>query len=510
MDILFILIAFVIGFLISWFVFSKTSKSDNVSKKDFDDLNSKFIVTQNDLSNAKEKITDLNNKIFQKEEDIKSKGIDILNLSNELSALTKDKEISTKLFNNLKQEFDSLKNDFKLLQETLLQREKELSEIKANKESLEKQKQEIENIRKQFNTEFENIASKILDEKSQKFTTLNKENLNAILQPLGDNIEKFKKKIDDVYITESKERFSLGQEVQKLVLLNQKVSEEANNLTNALKGNAKTQGVWGELQLENVLVNAGLVKGREFFVQEFLKDEDGNYLKNEDGTKMQPDVTIAYPDDRKVIIDSKVSLNAYVRYCETDKKEEQDKALDEHIKAIRNHIDGLSRKNYQDFAKSLDFVLMFVAVEPAYILALQKDTELWNYAYNKRIVLISPTNLITALKLIVDLWKRDYQNKNAMEIAKKGAALYDKLVNFVENFVSIGNGLDSVQKNYNEALGQLKDGKGNVIRQAESLKLLGLKTKKQLPSKLISESDDYDEEEIKPQLNESNEEPKDV
>lgn len=365
-----------------------------------------------------------------------------------------------------------------------------LAKNDALQDKLQTQKSEIESLQKQLTVEFENIANKILDEKTAKFTKVNHETLDTILKPLGENLENFKKKVEEVYNQESKERFSLGKELERLVQLNQKVSEEANNLTNALKGNSKIQGDWGQMILENILEKSGLVKDREYFIQEFLKDEDGKNWQNEDGSRMQPDVIIAYPDNRKVIIDSKVSLTAYTRYVSSDVAEDQKKSIDEHLRSLRKHIDDLSKKNYQDFAPSLDFVMMFVPNEPAYLLALQHDQELWHYAYNKRILLISPTNLIAALKLLVDLWKREYQNKNALEIAKRGSLLYDKLVGFVDKLTDIGANISKAQKSYDQALGQLKDGNGNLLSQAEKLKELGLKPKKSLPSSLLNDIKD--------------------
>jgi DNA recombination protein RmuC len=297
-----------------------------------------------------------------------------------------------------------------------------------------------------------------------------------------------KRKVEETYEKENKQRFSLEEKIKDLVVLNQKISEEANNLTKALKGQRKTQGDWGEMILENILQESGLTEGREYFRQEFIKDEAGNTIMNDDGKKMQPDFILQYPDKRKVIIDSKVSLSAYERYNSSEEDMEQKVALQNHIAAIYNHVDELNKRNYSQFVKGLDFVMMFVPIEPAYLLAIQKDADLWNYAYKKRVILISPTNLIAAIKLISEIWKKEEQNKNAVAIAERGAAMYDKFVGFVENLVDIGDHIGRSQKSYEDAMKQLKDGSGNLIGQAEKLRKLGVQGKKVLPGTIINDA----------------------
>jgi len=365
--------------------------------------------------------------------------------------------------------------------------------LSAVNESLEEklatQKAEIEAMGEKFNTEFTNIANKILETNTTKFATQNKEQLQTILEPLGKNISEFKTKVEEVYDKEAKERFSLGEKVKELSSLNLKISQDAINLTKALKGEAKTQGKWGEMILESILEKSGLRKNEEYFLEEYLKDEEGNFIKSEsENKKMRPDAIIKYPDNRNVIIDSKVSLNAFTRYQASDDVDEQKAELAAHITAIKFHIDDLSKRGYDDYNKALDFVLMFIPSEPAYIAALQGDADLWNYAYDKRILLMNPTNLITALKLIVDLWKREYQNQNAIEIASRGQKLYDKFVGFVDNLEGVGSYIDKAQNKYNEAYKQLKSGNDNLVLQADKLKNLGLKTKKKLNPSMVDEA----------------------
>lgn len=342
---------------------------------------------------------------------------------------------------------------------------------KSLKEKLDTQKEEIEELGKKFNTEFENIASKILKANTETFSETNKEKLKALLDPLGENLKEFKKKVEDVYDKESKERFSLGQEVKRLAEKSDKISQDAINLTNALKGEVTKQGRWGEMILESILEKSGLRKGEIYFMQAQLYAPDGTPLRSEvEGKKMRPDALIKYPDERNVIIDSKVSINAFTRYFEATTPEEQQQALGEHLQAVKNHIIGLSAKGYEDFDKALDFVMMFIPSEPAYIAAMQADPNLWNFAYDKRILLMNPTNLITALKLIEDLWKREYQNQNAIEIANRGEKLYKKFVGFVGNLEKVGENIGRAKTAYDAAYGQLSTGSDNLVRQATKLK----------------------------------------
>ncbi|MGB0837940.1 MAG: DNA recombination protein RmuC [Flavobacteriaceae bacterium] len=357
--------------------------------------------------------------------------------------------------------------------------------LKEADNKLDRQAKDIEELQKMFKLEFEKMANSILDQKTAKFTQTNKDNLKQILDPLNKDIEAFKSRVNEVYEKESKQRFSLEEKVKELQELNQSIGEEARNLTKALKGEVKTQGRWGEMILESILEKSGLRKGEEYEMEVQLTDEDGKALRSDsEDKKMRPDAVINYPDNRKVIIDSKVSLNAYSRSIEAQDLKEQQRHLNDHVQAIKNHIMALSRKGYDDYDKALDFVMMFIPSEAAYIAAIKQDPELWNYAYDKRILLMNPTNLITSLKLIVDLWNREYQNQNAIAIAERGGKLYDKFVGFVTNLDKVGDYISKAQKSYGDAYGQLSSGKDNLVRQASKLKELGVKTKKDLPKHL--------------------------
>ena len=361
------------------------------------------------------------------------------------------------------------------------------AQLQSAQEKLNTQKDEMQRLQEEFQKEFKLVANKLLEDNSRKFSDHSKESLANLLNPLGENLKEFKSKVEEVYIKEAKERFSLGERVKELAELNQLVSQEARNLTQALKSETKTQGRWGELILENILEKSGLERGREYFMEHELKDEDGKHLMSVDGKKMRPDAVIKYPDNRSVIIDSKVSLNAFVRSVEAQDSQTRTQELKSHINAIKQHINALSSKGYDTYDPALDFVMLFIPNEAAYIAAMKEEPDLWNFAYDRRILLLSPTNLITSLKLIVDLWKREYQNLNAKEIASQGSKLYDKFVGFVDNLEQVGKRLDQAQQSYDKAHRQLVSGAGNLVGQAEKLKSLGVTSKKDVPTHLVSE-----------------------
>lgn len=481
----------IIGAILIYFVL----KSSMVSRSSYDELNYLHIKTKADLENLNLKIQDLD-QIIKNEKDLNLQQSDLLNdLKNEFSKISAENTF-------LQTQFDEQKllNQKQNTQIELILNEKQHlyaknSELTAQNEglqkSLETQKEEIKKIQEEGKLQFENLANKILEEKTEKFTTVNQNNLKNILEPFQEKINDLKNKVNEAYEKENKERFSLAEKVKELALLNQQISEDAKKLTKALKGESKTQGNWGEMILESILEKSGLVKGREYFLEHELRDEDNKALFSEfSGKKMRPDAVVKYPDERNVIIDSKVSLTAFTELVdETDSDIYQIK-VNQHLSSIKTHISQLSQKAYDDYGKSLDFVMMFIPSEPAYIAAMQADQNLWNFAYEKRILLLNPSNLITSLKLIADLWKREYQNRNSMEIAERGAKLYDKFAGFVENLEKVGKNLDLAKNVYNDAYKQLYTGNDNLIVQTQKLKSLGIKNKKELPQSLIGNISD--------------------
>nr|WP_314865832.1 DNA recombination protein RmuC [uncultured Flavobacterium sp.] len=345
------------------------------------------------------------------------------------------------------------------------------------------QKQEVEQLQEKFTKEFENLANKILDEKSNKFTEQNKENMQNILTPLQDKIQLFEKKVEDTHKESIDYHAALRQQIVGLREMNLQMSKETINLTKALKGDSKMQGNWGELVLERVLEKSGLEKGREYEVQQAFTTADGN--------RVFPDVVINLPDGKKMIVDSKVSLTAYEKYINEEDEELKSNYLKEHVTSIKRHVEQLGNKNYQDLyqIESPDFVLLFIPIEPAFAMALNEDTSLYNKAFEKNIVIVTPATLLATLRTIDSMWTNQKQQENALEIARQAGALYDKFEGFVADLIKIGKKIDESKVEYAGAMNKLVEGKGNLISSVERLKKMGAKAKKALPDTIINRAD---------------------
>ena len=348
----------------------------------------------------------------------------------------------------------------------------------------EKYEKQNEALRQEMMLQFNVLASDVLRKNSESLKSANSEQIDALLRPLKENIESFTKTINDGYIKESSSRKLLEVQIERLVKLNETIGEEARNLTSALKGNSKVQGDWGEMILETLLENAGLERGINFETQ-LTRDGSGNVLKNDEGKLLRPDVLIKLPDNHSIIVDSKVSLTAFVDYCNADDEKIRIVAGKKHLQSVYSHIDELYAKMYQNNLKgAADYVMMFIPNESAYIAAVQLDINLWKYAYERGVIIVSPTHLFSVMSIVSQLWRQDKQNKNAMLIAERGGKLYDKLVLFMESFEKVGKSIDDAMTTYNKSFNQLRTGKGNVLRQAEDMKTLGAKASKSLPERL--------------------------
>lgn len=346
--------------------------------------------------------------------------------------------------------------------------------LKVQNEKIKEQKEEIEKLHEKLNKDFELLAGRILDEKSQKFTELNRSNLDLLLHPLKENIKAFENKVDKVYQTEAAERNILKGEISKLMELNKQISDEANNLTKALKADSKKQGNWGEVVLDRILEASGLIQNESYTKQSSFTGENGN--------RLQPDVVITLPDNKHLVIDSKVSLIAYNRLVNCETEIERIQYLNDHITSIRNHIKNLCSKNYCDLysINSPDFVLLFVPIESSFAIAVQHDIELFEFAWNKRVVIVTPSTLLATLKTISSVWKQEQQTRNAIDIATRAGALYDKFAAFLNDLKKIGDNLDKAKDAYSDAFNKLSSGNGNLIGRVEVLKKLGAKTSKQI------------------------------
>ena len=436
------IIALGIGIFIGKIIFSARFQTDKIS------LEEKLLASNNQLNDIKEQIQ-----------------IDKSNFEKQLSETNKEKE-------SIRTEKDSLAIQ-------LSKKEVDFDNLwERNKE----QKEEVEKLQEKFTKEFENLANKILEEKSNKFTEQNKENMKNILSPLQDKIQLFEKKVEDTHKESIDYHAALRQQILGLREMNEQMSKETVNLTKALKGDSKMQGNWGELVLERVLEKSGLEKDREYYVQQSHT--------NDEGMRVYPDVVINLPDGKKMIVDSKVSLTAYEKYINEEEDSIKNGYLKEHVNSIKRHVEQLGEKNYQDLyqIESPDFVLLFIPIEPAFAIALNEDVTLYNKAFEKNIVIVTPSTLLATLRTIDSMWANQKQQENAFEIARQAGALYDKFEGFVADLIRVGKKIEESKVEYQGAMNKLVEGKGNLIISVEKLKKMGAKAKKSLPDSILKRS----------------------
>ncbi len=398
-------------------------------------------------------------------------------LHNQLNQYKSLIDSETKLKEELRHEKENLSN-------LLARKEAEFENLKLRNSE---QKQEVENLQERFTKEFENLANKILEEKTTKFTEQNKENMKTILTPLQDKIHLFEKKVEDTHKESIVFHTTLHNQIRGLKEVHEQMSKETSNLTKALKGDSKMQGNWGELILEKVLEKSGLEKDREYFVQKSFDTAEGS--------KVFPDIVINLPDGKKMIVDSKVSLTAYERLVNEESDETKVLLLKEHTLSIKRHIEQLSEKNYQDLyeMESPDFVLMFIPIETAFAIAINEETNLYSKAFEKNIVIVTPSTLLATLRTIDSMWTNQKQQENALEIARQAGALYDKFEGFLADLIKIGKKIDESKVEYSDAMNKLVEGKGNLITSVEKLKKMGAKAKKSLPENILNRAENIDE-----------------
>jgi len=395
--------------------------------------------------------------------------------------------VSKELYQSEKNRIEKIETDNRIKQDQIGNLKADVSSRDANIENLNlKIKEEGERLlkqQKQLESQFENMANKILEQKSEKFAQQNQKNIDQILKPLGVKIKSFEESIEDKYVKDQESRAGLAKQISMLQIANQKISQDAVNLTNALKGDSKVQGDWGELQLEVLLEKSGLKKELHFRTQNSEKDEDGN--------EKRPDCIIDLPDDKNLIIDSKVSLTSYEQYSNAETEEERKQYLKKHIDSIKNHIRDLASKDYPKLysINSPDYVLMFVPIEPALISALQEDAEIFNLGLSKNIILVSTSTLMATMRTVSFIWQQENQKKNVLEIARQSGALYEKFCGFVTDLEGVGKAIDTATKKYESAYGKLYDGRGNLVTSVEKIKKLGAKTTKSISRELLDKSE---------------------
>lgn len=449
MEILYIILAFIFGAVLAYFIL----KSSSVSRKSHEELQQNFNQKEADLNRIIAEISAENKAQIQK--------------ISEQQELNERQNSEIKNLQNDKNQLIGLKSQLAAQNESLQQ-------------LLNSQKEEIVKIQEEAKLQFENLANKILEEKTLKFTEQNQQNLKNILNPLQEKITDFEKKVENTHKESIDYHAALRQQILGLKEMNLQMSKETLNLTKALKGDSKIQGNWGELVLERVLEKSGLEKGREYEIQKSFTTEEGN--------RVQPDVIINLPDGKKMIVDSKVSLTAYEKYINEEDDEQKNSFLKEHVNSLKRHVEQLGSKNYQHLyqMESPNFVLLFIPIEPAFAIALNEDTQLYNKAFERNIVIVTPSTLLATLRTIDSMWTNQKQQENAYEIARQAGALYDKFDGFVTDLVKIGKKMDEAKTEYEGAMNKLVDGKGNLITSVQKLKIMGAKAKKSLPDAIIN------------------------
>ncbi len=433
------------------------------------------LAYKNEQTLLTERYKQLNKQFHEYKLDIKEQ------LAHTRQEITVTKQESEKRLKACIQEREEIRREKEFLHTELTRRNTEFENLQRKNQE---QKNHVEKLQEKFSKEFENLANKILDEKSAKFTQQNKENITNILNPLQEKIQLFEKKVDDTHKQSIDYHSALRQQIIGLKELNQQMSKDTINLTKALKGDNKMQGNWGELVLERVLEKSGLEKNREYFIQQSIT--------NSNGQRMLPDVVIHLPDTKKMIIDSKVTLTAYERFVNEEDNVRKEGFLKEHLFALKRHVQQLSEKNYQDLyaIDSPDFVLLFVPIEPAFAIAINEDTNLYNKAFEQNIVIVTPTTLLATLRTIDSMWNNEKQQQNAIEIARQAGALYDKFEGLVKDLTGVGKKMNDAQKEYAAAMNKLVDGRGNLISSVEKLKKMGAKAKKSLPETIVKRADE--------------------
>lgn len=476
MDIVFLVVGLVVGFGAAWVIRGLKASQGSVQPEAIAELQNALKVQETQYQEAKQSEARL-------EERLQSSGEQIEKLEQALQDATEQHEQARRNTETVRDELTRAGAESEQLKKTLAEQETNLK-----------------NLQEQFRQEFKVMASELLEDKSQKFTDLNKSNMDQILKPLKENIETFKEKVQETYEKETRERQSLKDELGRLHELNQQMSLEANNLTSALKGQSQTQGAWGEMQLEMILEKSGLQKDVHYSVQESFRTEEGKQLR--------PDVILKMPENKQLVIDSKVSLTDYERYCSADNEEERIQAEKAHLTSLRSHIKELDSKRYQDLYQlnSVDFVLMFVPIESAFSLAVQSELSLktagqaiYQEALEKNVVIVTTSTLLATLRTVESIWRQDNQNRHAMEIAKKSGDMYDKFVNFVSDLEKVGKQLETTQNTYTDAMKKLGTGKGNLVNRAEAIRKLGAKANKKLSPAILQMSGvDEDADKIQP------------